>query len=105
MNARAMPNAAPIVTLYTKPGCHLCEAAEQVIATVRGQRAFDLVVRNILDDPADAERYRHAIPVVLVNGLEVARHRLSPAEFVAALGAATQIEPDPIPPTAAGPEA
>ena len=83
-----MPNAAPIVTLYTKPGCHLCVAAEQVIAAAQGRQPFDLVVRNILDDPADAERSRHAIPVVLVNGLEVARHRLGPAEFVAALGAA-----------------
>ena len=87
-----MPNAAPIVTLYTKPGCHLCEAAKQVIAAVRRQQPFDLVVRNILDDPAAFDRYRHAIPVVLVNGLEVARHRLAHGELIAALGAASNLK-------------
>src|SRR5688500_6414077 len=100
-----MPNATPIVTLYTKPGCHLCEAAEQVIAAVRGRQSFELVVRNILDDTEADERYRHAIPVVLVDGMEVARHRLAPAALVAALGVAAQCKTGPLPPTAEAPEA
>jgi glutaredoxin len=75
------------VTLYTKPGCHLCEAVEQAIAVVRRRRPFDLEVRNILDDPRDLERYRHEIPVVLVNGRELARHRMTSQELEAALAA------------------
>jgi rSAM/selenodomain-associated transferase 1 len=74
-----------IVTLYTKPGCHLCEAVEQVIARARARREFKLVVRNIEDDPADFARYHTEIPVVMLDGREVARHRLSAAEFDAAL--------------------
>jgi hypothetical protein len=73
------------VTLYTKPGCHLCEAVEQTIASVARGRTLRLTVRNILDDPADLERYQHAIPVVTINGAEVARYRLSPEELVNAL--------------------
>ena len=80
-----MLNATPVVTLYTKPGCHLCEAAGQVIRALRGQRPFELVARNILDDPDTFERYRHAIPVVLVDGREVARHRLTRSNLTAAL--------------------
>jgi glutaredoxin len=76
----------PRVTLFTKPGCHLCEAVEQAVAVVRRRRAFDLEVRNILDDPADFRKYQHEIPVVLVNGVEVARHRMTPEELETSLG-------------------
>lgn len=75
------------VTLYTKPGCHLCEAVEQAIAHVRRRQEFELTVRNILDDPADFEKYQHAIPVVLLDGREIARYRMSPAELEIALEA------------------
>jgi glutaredoxin len=80
-------NPPPIlrVTLYSKPGCHLCEAVGQVIAAAGRKRAFELVVRDIRDDPADFERYQHAIPVVLVGGTEVARYRLTEPELLAAL--------------------
>lgn len=74
-----------LITLYTKPGCHLCEAVEQAIAQVRRRREFQLVVRNILDDPADFEKYQHEIPVVLLDGREIARYRMSSAELEMAL--------------------
>jgi hypothetical protein len=75
----------PVVTLYAKPGCHLCEAVHQAIDQVRTRRPFDVVVRNILDDPGDFERYQYAIPVVLLNGVEIARYRLTAAELLRAL--------------------
>jgi glutaredoxin len=65
------------VTLYSKPGCHLCDRVKEVIEQVRQRRAFELEVRNIETDAADFERYRNDIPVVTVNGNEIARHRLS----------------------------
>ena len=75
------------VTLYTKPGCHLCEAVEQAIGEVRRRRPFELEVRDILDDEGDFQKYRYEVPVVLVNGREVARHRMTPQELEAALAA------------------
>lgn len=71
----------PRITLYTKPGCHLCEMAEQVIAQVRQRRSFDLEIRDILDDPQAYQRYQHDIPVILLDGREIARHRLSAQEL------------------------
>ena len=47
------------------------------------------VTRNILDDPADRQRYQHAIPVITVNGREIARYRLSLQDLLAALDAAS----------------
>jgi glutaredoxin len=76
------------VTIYTKPGCHLCEEAEEVIEAVRAQQPFDIERRNILDDAADYERYKHDIPVILLNGREIARHHLGEAQLVAALSQA-----------------
>ena len=74
------------VTLYTKPGCGLCEEAEEVIRHVQRRRSFELELRNILDSLEDYERFKHDIPVVMVNGVEVARHHLDEAGFDAALG-------------------
>jgi glutaredoxin len=73
------------VTLFTKPGCHLCEAVEQAIAVVKRRRRFELEIRNILHDQEDFQKYQHEIPVVLVDGAEVARHRLTPEELERAL--------------------
>ena len=74
-----------VVTLYTKPGCHLCEPVAETIAAAAKIRSFHSTTRNILDDPADFDRYKHAIPVVTVKGVEVARYRLSLADLVAAV--------------------
>jgi glutaredoxin len=78
-----------LVTLYSRPGCHLCELVERVLHHVATKKPFELVVRNIDDDPADLEKYKNDIPVVNVNGEEVARHRLTAAELEAALDRAT----------------
>lgn len=53
------------LTLYSKPGCHLCDEAKIKIARLVA-RGFDLTVeeRDISIDPALFERYRYSIPVV-----------------------------------------
>src|SRR5436190_23431380 len=79
------------VTLYTKPGCHLCEAVEQVIARVRKTNPFELDVRNILDDADDFVKYQYEVPVVLVDGREVSRYRLTSAQLDAALAQVTVV--------------
>ena len=74
-----------LVTLYSKPGCCLCDGVEQVIADVARRRRFRLEKRNILDHPSDLEKYQDAIPVVTVDGVEIARFRLTAFALEAAL--------------------
>jgi glutaredoxin len=74
-----------VVTLYTKPGCHLCEPVEAAIRRVAARREFEFVSRNIENDPADYEKYKHDIPVVTVDGIEVARHRMTAEQLENAL--------------------
>jgi hypothetical protein len=66
-----------IVTIYSKPDCELCREAEAVIRQVATRRRFRLEKKNILDDPLLTEQYRTAIPVVHVDGKEIARYRLT----------------------------
>jgi len=74
-----------VVSLYLRPGCHLCEPVAETIAAAAKVCSFEWVTKNILDDPADFERYKHAIPVVTVDGKEIARYRLSLAQLLEAI--------------------
>jgi glutaredoxin len=56
------------VTLVTKPGCHLCDAAREVVTAVVSETAdVTMVERSIADDPELYERFVEEIPVVLIN--------------------------------------
>lgn len=58
------------VTLYGKPGCHLCDEAREVVLRVRERRPFELEEVDITRDPALEARYRERIPVVAIDGQE-----------------------------------
>ncbi|HEV8291059.1 MAG TPA: glutaredoxin family protein [Tepidisphaeraceae bacterium] len=73
------------VILYSKPDCHLCEPVRELILAVQKERPFEFSIRNIEDDPADFEKYKHAIPVVLVHGREIARYKMSRRQLEQAL--------------------
>jgi hypothetical protein len=55
------------------------------VQQVARRRRFKLTVRNILNDPIDEERYAEAIPVICVDGVEIARYRLTAYELESAL--------------------
>jgi glutaredoxin len=58
-----------VVTLYTRPGCHLCDEARDAIASRRGELPeFDLEEVNIERDPRLHARYVERIPVIEVEG-------------------------------------
>lgn len=61
------------VTLYGRPGCTLCDQAEQFLRRIsrRTPLAIDLV--NIETDEALHRRYLFEIPVVAVDGVEIAK--------------------------------
>lgn len=69
------------VTLYTRPGCHLCAEAKREILAAGPAADYNLVEVNIDDDPALAARYGWDIPVVSINGVVAFKHRLTVAEF------------------------
>jgi glutaredoxin len=69
------------VTLYTRPGCHLCEEAKAVIAPLILE--FGAVLRevNIDEDPDLRERYGWDIPVIFIGEHKAAKHHVDVAQF------------------------
>jgi Glutaredoxin-like domain (DUF836) len=59
---------APRVTLYGRPGCHLCAEARDVIERVCTDLGETWVEFSIDDDPALRDEYGEEIPVTVVDG-------------------------------------
>ena len=70
-----------VVTLYGKPGCHLCDEARSVVATVQRGRPFELREVDITADPALNRRYGERIPVVELDGEEAFEYLVEPEEL------------------------
>lgn len=78
------------LTLLSKPGCHLCDDARDVVSSVRetlALRGIDTELRelNILEDPALARRHSEEIPVVQINGKRHAIWRVDADKFERAI--------------------
>jgi glutaredoxin len=59
------------VTLYSRPGCHLCDEAREVLERVRARAPFTLQEVDIETDDALHARYLERIPVVALDGEEL----------------------------------
>ena len=73
------------VTLYAKPGCHLCDDARAVIERVCSELGESYAEISILDDPELLRRYGEEIPVTLVDGAQHDYWRVDEARLRAAL--------------------
>jgi glutaredoxin len=63
------PPLAPLpVVLYTRQGCHLCEAAWEVLRREQRRARLVLTVVDVDTDPDLAARYGDQVPVVTVAG-------------------------------------
>ena len=71
------------VTLYTRRDCHLCDAAKASIRAAASLHRLPIELREVdVDNDADLRaRYTNDVPVILVNGVEAFRHRLTPEQF------------------------
>lgn len=76
------------LTIYSRPGCHLCDEMKSVVARVT--RAMPDVAIDEVDistDPDLGARYGLEIPVLLVDGKKVAKYRIAEAELTRILNA------------------
>ena len=56
------------ITLYTRPGCHLCEDAAELLERLARRFAIQVDEVDILGDVDLYERYKHSIPVIAIAG-------------------------------------
>jgi glutaredoxin len=73
------------VTLYTKPGCHLCDDARMVVEQVCAELGEEYAEVDILTSDALRERFGEEIPVTFVDGRQHDFWRVEPDRLRAAL--------------------
>ncbi len=65
------------VTLYSRPGCHLCEAAKAAIDPLLAEFGVKLNEISIEGDAVLTERYGWDIPVLFIGARKAAKHRIN----------------------------
>ena len=81
----SVPPAGPRVTLYGRPGCHLCDDARAVIEAVCAELGESWAEVDVDEDPVLLDRYAEEIPVTLVDGRQHDFWRVDPDRLRAAL--------------------
>jgi glutaredoxin len=69
------------LTLYSRPGCHLCDEMKATVDRVARQVALTLQVVDISTDAELEARYGLEIPVLVINGQKAAKYRVAEDEL------------------------
>ena len=73
------------VVLYSRVGCHLCDAARDVLLGERSRTPFELVEVDVAGDDLLEREYGIRIPVVEIDGRERFEYEVDP-EVLLAIG-------------------
>ena len=79
----------PLVTLYTRAGCCLCDDAKAVIETARHTADFLYEELDIDRDPGLRAEFNDCVPVVSINRVKAFKYRVDLKEFLKKLEART----------------
>ena len=79
------PGAVARVTLYGKPGCHLCDDARAIVQQVCAELGETWTELDITQDQALYDQYSEQIPVTLVDGSQHDFWRVDPVRLKKAL--------------------
>lgn len=82
-----MSGGVRLVRLYSRPGCHLCDDARALILAEQDRTAFVFEEVDVSTGEDLEREYGTRIPVVEVDGAEVAEISLDPDEFAAVVRA------------------
>ncbi len=76
------PPARPLeITLYTRPGCHLCEDAKALLLPLLNEFRAALTEVNIDGDKELTELYGLDIPVLFIGSHKAAKHKVDLRQF------------------------
>ncbi len=77
------------LTIYSRPGCHLCDDMKALVERVVEERGEPVTVDavDVSADPELESRYGLEIPVLLLNGTKIAKYRVTEEELRRALAA------------------
>ena len=67
-------SAAPVITVYSAPECHLCKDALATLGAMQDELGFELAELDITADERLQRAYFERIPVVELDGEELCEH-------------------------------
>jgi hypothetical protein len=77
----------PVVTLYTRAGCCLCDEARKVLLSAARRARFRLEEIDIDADAALRAQYNEEIPLIAINGAKVFQYSVDLEAFLKQLAA------------------
>jgi len=80
-------DSLPLVEIYSKPDCCLCDQAKEILLKVQKTHPFTLEEIDISLDKTLLEKYKEEIPVIFINGRKVFKFRLTEEEMIKKLRA------------------
>jgi len=69
------------ITIYSRPGCHLCEEMKAVVDRVARTVPLTVEEIDISTDPSLDAQYGLEIPVLMVDGKKAAKYRVGEADL------------------------
>ena len=72
------------LTIYSRPGCHLCDEMKTVVSAVVKGLPTDTITIEHIDISTDTtlhELYSEEIPVLLIDGRKAAKYRITAEEL------------------------
>jgi glutaredoxin len=69
------------VTIYSRPGCHLCDDMKALVERVGASIPLTLTDVDISTDPELETRLGLEIPVLVIEGKKAAKYRISEEEL------------------------
>eukprot|EP00574_Skeletonema_japonicum_P003482 CAMPEP_0201731222 /NCGR_PEP_ID=MMETSP0593-20130828/24964_1 /ASSEMBLY_ACC=CAM_ASM_000672 /TAXON_ID=267983 /ORGANISM="Skeletonema japonicum, Strain CCMP2506" /LENGTH=198 /DNA_ID=CAMNT_0048223941 /DNA_START=22 /DNA_END=618 /DNA_ORIENTATION=+ len=84
MGADNSTNNIPNIQLFTKEGCTLCDKVKDVLSEIRNDYPHSLYAVDITDDDKQVwfEKYKYDIPVLHMDDVYWAKHRLTKEEAI-----------------------
>jgi hypothetical protein len=77
------------VTIYSRPGCHLCDEMKTVVTRVARRVPLDVEEIDISGDAELEARYGLEIPVLMLEGRKAAKYRITEDELRRLIAART----------------
>ena len=77
--------SAPLITVYSRHGCHLCEVAIELLESMRTKLEFTIQKIYIDGDPELEKLFGEQIPVIHINGEHHDYWRVDPDRFKSSL--------------------
>jgi len=66
----------PVLTLYSRTWCHLCEDMLSGLQVLQAGRSFELTVIDVDSDPALEQRFGERVPVLMHGDRELCHYHL-----------------------------